>query len=98
MREPSLKDIQDIVQAARSASAPGPSVYKRCSGLLRKLWVIIKTIWPRGKIAEQWRFAEGVWFPKEENSKEIEQFRTISLLCTEDIFQNVYLGGWKITY
>ena len=75
MREPSLKEIPDVVQAARSASAPGPSgvtytVYKRFPGLLRKLWVVIKTIWGRGKIAEQCRFAEGVWIPKEENSKD----------------------------
>ncbi|KAK0150652.1 hypothetical protein N1851_008245 [Merluccius polli] len=31
----------------------------------------------------QWRFAEGVWIPKEENAKNIEQFRTISLLSVE---------------
>ena len=33
--------------------------------------------------SDQWRFAEGVWIPKEENSKEIEQFRSIFLLSTE---------------
>ena len=99
MREPSLKEIQDVVQAVRSASALGPSgvsytVYKRCPGLTRKLWVIIKTIWRRGKIAEQWRFAEGVWIPKEKNSKEIEHFRTISLLCTEGkIFFKMFISA-----
>ena len=88
LREPSWREIQDVVNAARSSSAPGPSgvmycVYKRCPGLLSKLWKIIKTIWRRGKIAEQWRFAEGVWIPKEENSENIDQFRSISLLSTE---------------
>ena len=32
---------------------------------------------------EQWRFAEGVWIPKEEGSKLLDQFRIISLLNTE---------------
>lgn len=40
-------------------------------------------IWRRGKVAQQWRFAEGVWIPKEEESKTIDQFRTISLLSVE---------------
>ena len=88
LKIPSLSEIKQVVMAARSASSPGPSgvpysVYKRCPGLLVKLWKIIKAIWRRGKIAEQWRYAEGVWIPKEENSKDIEQFRSISLLSTE---------------
>ena len=32
---------------------------------------------------EQWRFTEGVWIPKEEGSKSLDQFRIISLLNTE---------------
>ena len=32
---------------------------------------------------EQWRFAEGVWIPKEEGSKSLDQFRIISSLNTE---------------
>ncbi|KAL7850072.1 hypothetical protein SRHO_G00194210 [Serrasalmus rhombeus] len=49
----------------------------------RKLWKILKVIWRRGKAAQQSRFAEGVWIPKEEESKTIDQFRTISLLSVE---------------
>ena len=30
--------------------------------------------------AERWYIAEGIYLPKEEDSKEIGQFRTISLL------------------
>ena len=37
----------------------------------------------KGRVADQWKFVEGVWIPKEENSKEIEQFRSIFLLSTE---------------
>ncbi|XP_049336392.1 uncharacterized protein LOC125802421 [Astyanax mexicanus] len=88
LKEPSLKEVEEVVKAARSASAPGPSgtpylVYKRCPGLLRHLWKILKVIWRRGKVADQWRHAEGVWIPKEENSRDISQFRTISLLSVE---------------
>ncbi|KAJ8360173.1 hypothetical protein SKAU_G00166980 [Synaphobranchus kaupii] len=87
-KEPTLKQVQEIVRSARTSSAPGPSgvpymVYKRCPRLLYRLWRILKVIWRRGKVAQQWRFSEGVWIPKEENSSNIEQFRTISLLSVE---------------
>ncbi|RXN38269.1 reverse transcriptase [Labeo rohita] len=86
--EPTLKEVEEAVRAARSSSAPGPSgvpykVYKQCPQLLRRLWKILKVIWRRGKVAAQWRYAEGVWIPKEEGSCDIEQFRIISLLSVE---------------
>lgn len=85
---PSWKEIQTVVKAARTSSAPGPNgvpylVYKRCPKLLHRLWKILRVIWRRGKVAQQWRSAEGVWVPKEEKSTIIEQFRTISLLNVE---------------
>lgn len=85
---PSWKEIQTVVKAARNNSAPGPNgvpylVYKRCPKLLHRLWKILRAIWRRGKVAHQWRSAEGVWVPKEEKSTSIEQFRTISLLNVE---------------
>lgn len=40
-------------------------------------------IWRRGRVAGQWRRAEGVWIPKEENSKNMDQFQSISLLSVE---------------
>lgn len=83
-----MKEVQEVVRKARSSSAPGPSgipykVYKNCPLLLRRLWKIIRVIWRRGKVAQQWRFAEGVWIPKEKDSKKINQFRIISLLSVE---------------
>nr|XP_061841396.1 uncharacterized protein LOC133622576 [Nerophis lumbriciformis] len=88
LTEPSLKEVEEVIKAARSASSPGPSgvpylVYKRCPGLLKHLWKTLKVIWRRGRVANQWRCAEGVWIPKEEDSKNINQFRTISLLSVE---------------
>lgn len=87
-KAPSWRETQSVVKAARNASAPGPNgipylVYKRCPQLLHRLWKILRVIWRRGKVAQQWRSAEGVWVPKEERSTSIEQFRTISLLNVE---------------
>ena len=70
-REPLLKEVQEIVRKARSSSAPGPSgvpykVYKYCPLLLERLWKILRVIWRRGKVALQWRCAEGVLIPREE--------------------------------
>lgn len=43
----------------------------------------MKVIWKRGRAAQLWQFAEGVWIPKEEDSKDIGQFRIISPLSVE---------------
>lgn len=67
-KEPTLNEVVDVVKAARSTSAPGPSgvpyvVYKRCSkgrGFLKGLWRIRKVVWRRGKVAQHWRFAAGI--------------------------------------
>jgi hypothetical protein len=88
MKEPSWKEVQDIVKKARSASAPGPSgtaysVYKHCPRLLRRLWALMKTLWKKGSIPENWKRAEGCFVPKEKDAKTVEQFRTISLLSVE---------------
>ncbi|KAK3705406.1 hypothetical protein RRG08_033986 [Elysia crispata] len=39
--------------------------------------------WSNLKISEQWRFADGVYIPKEQNSTEINQSRPILLLNVE---------------
>nr|BAC82598.1 reverse transcriptase [Takifugu rubripes] len=88
LAEPSLKEVKEAVMAARSSSSPGPSgvpyrVYKQCPKLLVRFWKIMKVIWRRGRVTTQWRSAEGVWIPKEEDASKIEQFRIISLLCVE---------------
>lgn len=85
IKEPTLTEVRDTVRAARTSSAPGPSgvpykVYKHCPRLLERLWRLIGVEWRRGKVAKQWRYAEGIWIPKEENASDITQFCTISLL------------------
>ena len=64
-RLPTWKKMQEVVRATRSASAPGPSgvpyiVYKRCKGVLQILWKILRVIWRRGKIMEQWILKERI--------------------------------------
>lgn len=87
--EPTLKEVKKAVMAAKSGSAPC-RVYKQCPRLLVRLWKIINVIWQRGRVATQWRSAEGVWIPKEEGARNIEQFRIISLL-SEFLLRNGYI-------
>ena len=51
--------------------------------LTRRLWRLIKVIWRKEKVPEEWQKAEGIFTPKEKDSKDISQFRTISLLNVE---------------
>ncbi|XP_052237947.1 uncharacterized protein LOC127849270 [Dreissena polymorpha] len=84
-KEPSLLEVKEGVRKARMGLAPGPNkipykVYKMCPLLLRRLWNLLKVIWRKGIIPDEWLHAEGIFTPKEKNSKHISQFRTISLL------------------
>ncbi|XP_069114421.1 uncharacterized protein [Argopecten irradians] len=86
--EPKLSEVREIIKKARAGSAPGPNgvpyrVYKNCPRLLRRLWLLLRKVWRRGRLAESWNKAEGCFIPKEDNSKDISQFRTISLLNVE---------------
>lgn len=48
----------------------------------------------KGKVARQWRHAEGVWIPKEENASDITQFCTIFLLSVEGKIFFKILAKW----
>ncbi|CAC5377986.1 unnamed protein product [Mytilus coruscus] len=87
-KEPSWKEVSDVVKKARSASSPGPNgipykVYKKCPKILKHLWRLLKVVWRKGKIPSCWQKAEGCFIPKEEKSEDITQFRTISHLNVE---------------
>ena len=58
-------------------------VYKRCPMLLRRLWNLLRRIWIKGITPTSWKRADGCFVPKEMDSSEIGQFRTISLLSVE---------------
>lgn len=49
-------------------------------------------------MSQQWRFAEGVWVQKEENSVNTEQFRSISLLSVEGKIFFSIVAQWLIEY
>ena len=87
-KEPSLREVQEVVKKARASSAPGPSgipykVYKKCPTLTRKLWQLLRKVWHKGNIPNGWKRAEGCFVPKEKDSEKIKQFRNISLLSVE---------------
>ncbi|CAC5381747.1 unnamed protein product [Mytilus coruscus] len=93
-KEPTWKEVCEVVKKARTGSAPGYSgvpykVYKKCPKILRKLWQLFRTLWKKGIIPESWQKAEGCFVPKEKDSKDISQFRTISLLSVEE--KSIYL-------
>ncbi|XP_060584269.1 uncharacterized protein LOC132740392 [Ruditapes philippinarum] len=54
-----------------------------CPLLLKRLWRLLKVVWRKGEVPEAWKEAEGIFTPKERNSKTVNQFRTISLLNVE---------------
>ncbi|KAI8517813.1 hypothetical protein Bbelb_038300 [Branchiostoma belcheri] len=83
-----LAEVKDVIRKARAGAAPGPSgiiyrVYKKCPRLTRRLWSLLKVVWRKKKLPQGWKKAEGVFCPKQENARGIEQFRTISLLSVE---------------
>ena len=58
-REPLLNEVQEVVRRSKSRSAPGLSgvlykVYKYYPRLLKHLWKILRVVWRRGKVAQQW--------------------------------------------
>lgn len=60
IREPTWKEVQEVVTAAGDSSAPRHSgfpykVYKHCPELLKLLWKILHVLWRRGPVAVQWR-------------------------------------------
>ena len=86
--EPTFGEVKEVIKKARFGSAPGPNaipykVYKMCPLLHKRLWRLLKVVWRKGEVPEAWKEAEGIFTPKEQNSKNVNQFRTISLLNVE---------------
>ncbi|GFN92197.1 LOW QUALITY PROTEIN: reverse transcriptase [Plakobranchus ocellatus] len=87
-KPPSLQKVIAVVNKARAKSAPGPNgvpylLYKRCPNVLKKLHKILQNAWKNIKISKEWMTAEGVYIPKEQDSRGINQFRPLSLLNVE---------------
>lgn len=78
------------MRKVQASSAPGCSgtsykVYKHCPQLLHQLCKIIRVIWRQFRAAWQWCSAEGLWAPKEGDSRNISQFRIMSVISNEGI-------------
>ncbi|GFR69091.1 polyprotein [Elysia marginata] len=87
-KPPNLQEVAAVIYQARAKSAPGPYgvpylLHKRCPNVLKWLHKILRSAWNNIKVSKEWMTAEGVYIPKEQNSKEIHQFRPISLLNNE---------------
>ncbi|GFO24927.1 reverse transcriptase [Plakobranchus ocellatus] len=87
-KPPSLQEVIAVVNKARAKSVPGPNgvpylLYKRCPNVLKKLHKILRSAWKNIKISKEWMTAEGMYIPKEQDSKGINQFRPIPLLNVE---------------
>jgi len=81
-------EVERIVKKARTKSAPGPNgvpylVYKKCPGVLKRLYRLMVAAWKQKIVSEEWSTAEGAYIPKEKDSMAISQFRPISLLNVE---------------
>ncbi len=85
---PKFSEVRQVIQRARSASAPGPNgipykLYKSCPGVLKLLWPLMRITWTKQTIPSEWQRAVAVSIPKQQNAKTIEQFRSIALLNVE---------------
>ena len=54
---------------------------------------MLRQMFRKKDAAKRWYLAEGIYLPKEEESKDIGQFRTISLLNVDG---KVYFVYWQL--
>ena len=83
-----LKEVRDFDHKVRAGSSPGLNgisykLYKNCPRVLRKLTVLLQQTWKKAIVPQEWCLADGIWIPKEMQSKGITNFHPISLLNVE---------------
>ncbi len=65
---PKFSEVKQVIQRARSASAPGPNgiphkLYKSCPGVLKLLWTLMRITWTKQTIPSEWQRAVAVSIP-----------------------------------
>ena len=80
-----LKQVRDFVHKACASSALDMNeisckLYKNRPCVPRKLTVLLQQVWKKGIVPREWCLADGIWIPKEMQSKGVTNFRPISLL------------------
>ncbi len=88
LKEPRLREVEEVVRRARSSSAPGPSECPtRCIRTAQSYYIGFGGFWRwfggEGRSPSHGGMLKGVCIPKEEKSENIDQFRVISLLSVE---------------
>jgi len=85
---PTLRDLQTAVKGKSNRNAPGINaitflVYKKCPGLLKYLFRVIKRVWMSRQIPRSWQCALVVLIAKSSNLTMPGEFRPIALLNAE---------------
>ena len=100
MKDLKKKEVDDFVKKARTKSCPGNDgisykVYKRCDKIRRQLFLLLRQMWRKKKVAEKWHVSEGLYLPKEADAKQIGQCRPISILNVDG---KVFFGilAWRV--
>ena len=72
-----LGEVKDFVQKARAKSTPGINgisykLYKICPKVWASLLKLLQVMHIKKFITEDWGLADGIYIPKEKNSKHLE--------------------------
>ena len=92
-----MREVWDFVHKARAGSALGMDgishkLYENCLCVLRKLTVLLQQVWKKVIVPQEWCLADGIWIPKEMQSKGITNFRPISLLNVQGKYFGEFIG------
>ena len=73
------KEVDVFVKKARAKSAPGRDglsykVNKYCEHLIQKSFLLLRELWQKGEIVDEWCKAERMFLPKEAEADLIGQF------------------------
>ena len=82
------REVDRFINKAHSKSSMSNDgvrfkVYK-CPRLKYILFLLLRKMWEKKDVAERWEIVERIYWPKEENSENLGQFRPISLLNTTE--------------